>query len=137
MSHIIDSTSEPPTHQPATAEMIGFSVLKPTVGMQRHSSGKLLVSAPPENASLPAPVMTAHFCVCDASNSTKAFCNNSAVSAQIALRFSGRLMVISVVPSALFSTRTFCIGFFLMFKLQTAPSFSDRGAGRNTLQKTL
>ena len=39
--------------------------------------------------------------------------NDSAVSAQMALRFSGRLMVISVVPSALFSTRTFCIGFSL------------------------
>ena len=56
-SHIIESTSAPPMHQPPTAEMIGLVVSKPTVGMQRHNSGKSPVSAPPENASLPAPVM--------------------------------------------------------------------------------
>src|SRR5436190_16687505 len=90
--------------------MIGLSVSKPTVGMQRHSSGKLPVSAPPENASLPAPVITAARCVGERSKSRKAPCSDSAVSAQIALRRSGRLIVISVVPSALFSTRTFGMG---------------------------
>src|SRR4051812_23764241 len=90
--------------------MIGLVVSKPTVGMQRHSSGKLPVSAPPENASLPAPVMTAARCAGERSNSWNAFCSDSAVSAQIALRRSARLMVISVVPSELFSTRTFCMG---------------------------
>ena len=55
-------------------------------------------------------VMTAAFCEGERSNSWKAFCSDNAVSAQIALRRSGRLIVISVVPSALFSTRTFCMG---------------------------
>src|SRR3954447_22827556 len=89
--------------------MIGLLVSKPTVGMQRQSSGKLPVSAPPENASLPAPVSTAAFCAGERSKSQKACCSNSAVSAQIALRRASRLIVISVVPSALFSTRTFCM----------------------------
>jgi len=37
--------------------------------MQRQSSGKLPVSAPPENASFPAPVSTAAFCVLERSKS--------------------------------------------------------------------
>jgi len=49
--------------------MIGLLVSKPTVGMQRQSSGKLPVSAPPENASLPAPVSTAAFCTGERSKS--------------------------------------------------------------------
>jgi len=60
-SHIIESARAPPTHQPPTAEIIGFLVSMPTVGMQRQSSEKLPVSAPPENASLPAPVSTRSF----------------------------------------------------------------------------
>ena len=65
----VTANSAPPMHQPPTAEMIGLVVSKPTVGMQRHSSGKLPVSAPAENASLPAPVSTAAFCVGERSKS--------------------------------------------------------------------
>ena len=56
------TTSAPPTHQPPTAAITGFSVVMPTVGTQRQSSGRLVTSAPAEKASLPAPVRTATRC---------------------------------------------------------------------------
>jgi len=75
--------------------MMGLSVVKPEPGMQRHSSGRLLTSAPDENASLPAPVITATRCS-EASNSAKPACSSSAVSLQMAFLRAGRLMVNSV-----------------------------------------
>jgi len=89
------STMAPPTTQPAVAAMMGLSVVKPEPGMQRHSSGRLLTSAPDENASLPAPVITATRCS-EASNSAKPACSSSAVSLQMAFLRAGRLMVNSV-----------------------------------------
>ena len=58
-SHIIAITSPPPMHQPPTAAMIGLSVTIPTVGTQRHNSGRSVTSAPDENARPPAPVRIA------------------------------------------------------------------------------
>ena len=49
-------------HQPVTAAMIGLSVLIPTVGTQRHSSGRSVTSAPDENARPPSPVRIATRC---------------------------------------------------------------------------
>ena len=45
-SHIIAMTTPPPMHQPEVAAMIGFSVVNPTVGIARHSSGRSVTSAP-------------------------------------------------------------------------------------------
>lgn len=92
-------TTAPPTHQPATAAMIGFSVVMPMVGTQRQSSGRFVTSAPPENASSPLPVRMATRCD-EASKAANARCSSRAVSAQMALRRSGRLMAMTVVPSS-------------------------------------
>src|SRR5205085_11096902 len=55
-------TRPPPMHQPATAAMIGLSVAIPTVGTQRHSSGRSVTSAPAEKARPPTPVRIATRC---------------------------------------------------------------------------
>src|SRR5438270_10729071 len=80
-------------HQPATAAMIGLSVAIPTVGTQRHSSGRSVTSAPAEKARPPAPVRTATRCD-DRSNAANASCNSIATALLIAFSFSGRLMLI-------------------------------------------
>ena len=79
-------------HQPATAAMIGLSVTIPTVGTQRHSSGRSVTSAPAEKARPPAPVRIATRCD-DRSNAANAACNSIATALLIAFSFSGRLML--------------------------------------------
>ena len=63
----------------------------PTVGTQRHNSGRSVTSAPAENARPPAPARTATRWA-DASNSANACCNSIATALLIALSFSGRLI---------------------------------------------
>ena len=87
-------TSPPPMHQPETAAMIGFSVVIPTVGTQRHNSGRSVTSAPEENARSPVPVSTATRCS-ERSNSAKACCNSIATALLIAFSFSGRLIAMT------------------------------------------
>ena len=79
-------------HQPATAAMIGLSVTIPTVGTQRHSSGRSVTSAPAEKARPPAPVRIATRCA-DRSNAANTACNSMATALLIAFSFSGRLML--------------------------------------------
>jgi len=81
-------------HQPATAAMIGFSVAIPTVGTQRHNSGRSVTSAPDENARPPVPVRIATRCA-ERSNSANAACSSTATALLIALSFSGRLIAIT------------------------------------------
>src|SRR5579863_10588910 len=81
-------------HQPETAAMIGLSVLIPTVGTQRHSSGRSVTSAPDENARPPSPVRIATRCS-DASNAANACCSSIATALLIALSFSGRLIAMT------------------------------------------
>jgi hypothetical protein len=91
MSHIITMTMPPPTHQPVVAAMIGLSVLKPTLGMQRHSSGRSETSAPEQKVRSPTLLRMATRWL-DASKAWKACCSSTATAALIALRRSGRLM---------------------------------------------
>src|SRR5579862_473851 len=81
-------------HQPATAAMTGLSVLIPTVGTQRHNSGRSVTSAPDENARPPSPVRIATRCA-ERSNAANACCNSIATALLIALSFSGRLIEIT------------------------------------------
>ena len=78
-------------HQPETAAMIGLSVAIPTVGTQRHNSGRSVTSAPAEKARPPRPVRIATRWS-ERSKPANASCNSIATALLIALRFSGRLM---------------------------------------------
>ena len=71
--------------------MTGFMVLKPTVGMARHSSGRSEMSAPEEKAFSPAADSTATRCS-EASNAMKAAWISSATPLLTAFSRSGRLM---------------------------------------------
>src|SRR5205807_8772621 len=82
-------TRPPPMHQPETAAMIGLSVAIPTVGTQRHNSGRSVTSAPAEKARPPRPVRIATRWS-ERSKPANASCNSIATALLIALRFSGR-----------------------------------------------
>ena len=79
-------------HQPATAAMIGLSVVIPTVGTQRHNSGRSVTSAPAEKARPPVPHKIATRCA-ERSKAANASCNSIATALLIAFSFSGRLML--------------------------------------------
>src|ERR1700735_187253 len=81
-------------HQPDTAAMIGLSVLIPTVGTQRHNSGRSVTSAPEENARPPIPVRIATRCS-ERPNAPHANCSSTATALLMAFSFSGRLMAIT------------------------------------------
>ena len=107
-SHIITMTMPPPTHQPEVAAMIGFSVVNPTVGMARHSSGRSVTSAPEVNARSPAALRIATRWS-EASNAWKACCSSTATPLEMALSFSGRLMrMIETRPALLRRDNAHC-----------------------------
>src|SRR5689334_2623859 len=113
-------TSPPPMHQPETAAMTGFSVLIPTVGTQRHNSGRSVTSAPDENARSPVPVSTATRAA-EPSNSAKACCNSTATALLIAFSFSGRLIAMTETGPR-FSTVTTLISASTGFAMVILPA---------------
>ena len=72
--------------------MIGLSVVKPTVGMARQSSGRSVTSAPEVKARSPAALRMATRLSSAASKVWKACWSSTATALEMALSFSGRLM---------------------------------------------